>query len=246
MTNTMTDLDLVAIVALLPIAALMTIAQKNPYHALVVRGILGAISALVYSLLGAADVALTEALVGTMLAITLYMVAVRSSLVLHFGVVAEASESSDSSESSESVQPATLADASEFATLPESHESPKLPESSKSRPTSATLDALLTDLRIFCRQHFLRFDLVTYDDHEALYKALENREVHAIGLVSSGQAAETMHPDASPAYTVTVRVQRLYDLMQTELNPAIIALQPTFLIEAETIDPASISPASHS
>ena len=35
---------------------------------------------------GAADVALTEALVGTMLAITLYAVAVRSSLVLRLGI----------------------------------------------------------------------------------------------------------------------------------------------------------------
>ena len=88
MTNVMTDWDLAAITALLPIAAVMTILQKNPYHALVVRGILGAIAALVYALLGAADVALTEALVGTMLAITLYAVAVRSSLVLKLGIIA--------------------------------------------------------------------------------------------------------------------------------------------------------------
>jgi putative multicomponent Na+:H+ antiporter subunit B len=51
------------------------------------RGILGAIAALVYAMLGGADVALTEALVGTMLAITLYAVAVRSSLVMRLGVL---------------------------------------------------------------------------------------------------------------------------------------------------------------
>ena len=65
----------------------MLTVQVNPYNALVIRGILGAIAALVYVVLGAADVALTEALVGTMLAITLYAVAVRSSLVMQIGVL---------------------------------------------------------------------------------------------------------------------------------------------------------------
>jgi putative multicomponent Na+:H+ antiporter subunit B len=72
----------------------MLVFQVNPYHALVIRGILGAIAALVYTVLGAPDVALTEALVGTLLAITLYAVAVRSSLVFRLGVLnAEATES---------------------------------------------------------------------------------------------------------------------------------------------------------
>lgn len=84
-----TDGYVYAITALLPLAAAMVIFQSNPYHALVIRGILGAIAALVYSVLGAADVALTEALVGTLLAITLYAVAVRSSLVLQLGVLKE-------------------------------------------------------------------------------------------------------------------------------------------------------------
>ncbi|KAM3115562.1 DUF4040 domain-containing protein [Phormidesmis sp. 146-33] len=75
------------IVALLPLSAFMVTIQTNPFNALVIRGILGAIAALVYSVLGAPDVALTEALVGTMLAITLYAVAVRSSLVMRMGVL---------------------------------------------------------------------------------------------------------------------------------------------------------------
>jgi putative multicomponent Na+:H+ antiporter subunit B len=78
-----------AIAALLPLTAAMVVLQTNPYRALVVRGILGAIAALVYTVLGAADVALTEALVGTLLAITLYAIAVRSSLVLRLGVLQE-------------------------------------------------------------------------------------------------------------------------------------------------------------
>ncbi len=77
----------IAIAALLPITAGTLVLQVNPYHALVIRGILGAIAALVYALFGAADVALTEALVGTMLSITLYAVAVRSSLRLRVGVL---------------------------------------------------------------------------------------------------------------------------------------------------------------
>ena len=83
----MDDSYIYVIVALLPLAAVMLTVQVNPYHALVIRGILGAIAALVYAVLGAADVALTEALVGTMLAITLYAVAVRSSLVIRLGVL---------------------------------------------------------------------------------------------------------------------------------------------------------------
>lgn len=68
------------IVMLLPLSAGLLVSQTNPFHALIIRGILGAVAALVYAVLGAADVALTEALVGTMLSTTLYAVAVRSSM----------------------------------------------------------------------------------------------------------------------------------------------------------------------
>ena len=83
----MIDKYIYVIVALLPITSIILVFQCNPYQALVVRAILGAVAALVYATLGGADVALTEALVGTMLAITLYIVAVRSSLVMRLGVV---------------------------------------------------------------------------------------------------------------------------------------------------------------
>lgn len=83
----MTDSYIYAIVALLPLSALMLMIQTNPYQAMVIRGILGAVAALVYVVLGGADVALTEALVGTMLAVTLFAVAVRSSLVMRLGVL---------------------------------------------------------------------------------------------------------------------------------------------------------------
>lgn len=68
------------IVLLLPLSGALLVSQKNPFHALVIRGILGAVASLVYAILGAADVALTEALVGTMLSTTLYAIAVRSSM----------------------------------------------------------------------------------------------------------------------------------------------------------------------
>ncbi len=83
----MIDKYVYVIVALLPLSALILVFQVNPYHALVIRAILGAVAALVYAVLGAADVALTEALVGTMLAVTLYVIAVRSSLVMRLGVL---------------------------------------------------------------------------------------------------------------------------------------------------------------
>lgn len=85
----MNDLYVYIIIALLPLTACLLVLQVDPYHALVIRGILGAVAALVEAVLGAADVALTEALVGTMLATTLYAVAVRSSLLMRLGVIAE-------------------------------------------------------------------------------------------------------------------------------------------------------------
>lgn len=85
----MIDKYVYVIVTLLPLTALMLVFQVNPYHALVIRAILGAVAALVYAVLGAADVALTEALVGTMLAVTLYVIAVRSSLVMRLGVLTD-------------------------------------------------------------------------------------------------------------------------------------------------------------
>ncbi len=91
------DFYLIAMTALLPLTAGLLVSQINPYHALVIRGILGAISALIYALFGAADVALTEALVGTMLSITLYAVAVRSSMSMRLGVLEETPDADGSS-----------------------------------------------------------------------------------------------------------------------------------------------------
>ncbi|HEY9848445.1 MAG TPA: DUF4040 domain-containing protein [Leptolyngbyaceae cyanobacterium] len=91
----MNDSYLYAIVALLPLSSLMLLLQTNPYHALVIQGIAGAIAALVFAVLGAADVALTQALMGTLLATTLYAIAVRSSLVMRLGVLEDGAIEAD-------------------------------------------------------------------------------------------------------------------------------------------------------
>ncbi|QPN65383.1 hydrogenase subunit MbhD domain-containing protein [Synechococcus sp. CBW1006] len=81
------DLDLLLpITALLPLTAILLVSQSNPYQTLVLRGILGSVATLLYALLGAPDVALTEALVGTLLSTTLYAVALRSSMALLLSV----------------------------------------------------------------------------------------------------------------------------------------------------------------
>ncbi len=78
--------QLLPIAALLPLTAILMVLQRNPYQTLVLRGILGAIATLLYALLGAADVALTEALVGTLLSTTLYAIALRSSMVFRLAL----------------------------------------------------------------------------------------------------------------------------------------------------------------
>ena len=85
----MNDSYIYVITGLLPLSALMLLLQTNPYHALVIQGIQGAVATLVFAVLGAADVALTQALMGTLLALTLYAIAVRSSLVMRLGVLEE-------------------------------------------------------------------------------------------------------------------------------------------------------------
>jgi len=85
------ELDLLLpITALLPLTAELLVSQSNPYQTLVLRGILGSVSTLIYALLGAPDVAITEALVGTLLSTTLYAVALRSSMALRLSCLAQA------------------------------------------------------------------------------------------------------------------------------------------------------------
>lgn len=85
----MNDALLLGIGALLPLGALVTVLQRRPAFALVARGMMGGIAALLYAVLGAPDVALTEALMGTFLVVLLYAITVRATLVVRVGVMAE-------------------------------------------------------------------------------------------------------------------------------------------------------------
>ncbi|MEA5622481.1 DUF4040 domain-containing protein [Nostoc sp. UHCC 0251] len=172
----MNDSYIYLIIALLPLAACMLVFQVNPYHALVIRGVLGAIAALVYTVLGAADVALTEALVGTMLAITLYAIAVRSSLVMRLGVLKEEADDND-----------------HFVKL-------------------------IDELRTIFDKRYMRLELVTYTNTQSLHRALMEKEVHAICA-----RPKPSDQDEKQLYHTKTRIQRIYEIMQTELSsPEII------------------------
>ncbi|NET42724.1 DUF4040 domain-containing protein [Okeania sp. SIO2B3] len=168
----MIDSYVYVIIALLPLSALILVFQVNPYNALIIRAILGAVAALVYAVLGAADVALTEALVGTMLAITLYVVAVRSSLVMRLGIVKEVETETDSG-----------------------------------------FTKLISKIRQTIDKYHLRLELVEYPNKQALEWALIGKEVHAICSQS-----EQLEPDNEPTYQTSIRVHRLFEIMQTELT----------------------------
>lgn len=175
------DLSVYVITALLPLTAFMLIFQVNPYHALVIRGILGAIAVLVYAVLGAADVALTEALVGTMLAVTLYAVAVRSSLVMRLGVLKD-----------------------ELSTQGDRQ-----------------FGQLLDDLRTILDKRHMRLEVFPYTDMQSLDQALIDKEVHAICRQRS-QPQPDFEQDyedcrSDQHFYTAIRVQRLYEIMQTEL-----------------------------
>ena len=189
------------ITALLPLAAAMLVFQVNPYHALVIRGVLGAIAALVYTVLGAADVALTEALVGTLLAITLYAVAVRSSLVFRLGVLkTEETEATEAKDATDAADPASV------------------------KQLVAYLNEVLSE-------HHLRVELVPYFDPAELHRALKEKDVHAIcerkAVLETGEAIAPTASDApatpdahTPPYRTTTRLRRLYDIMNSEfLSP---------------------------
>lgn len=189
MTN---DIYFYCITALLPLSALMLVLQKNPYHALVVRGILGAIAALVYAVFGAADVALTEALVGTMLAITLYAVAVRSSLMMRLGIV----------------------DVTE-----------RDPDNRAITPSRAAIDlnepqfqSMLATVRDRLTPYHIRLEIVPYVSLQALEHALVEKEIHAVCLpygCDSVTRSAIAEPHGVPAYHLRVRVQRLYEIVQS-------------------------------
>jgi putative multicomponent Na+:H+ antiporter subunit B len=184
----MIDNYIYVITALLPLTASMVVFQANPYHALIIRGILGAVAALVYAVLGAADVALTEALVGTMLAVTLYVIAVRSSLVMRVGILKNEASQTEENES---------------------------------------LTELIDSFKKVVSKYHLRLELVPYSNLEALEQGLSAKEIHATCIKSNSAEDELEKNRLSSTqlvyavqqpYQTTIRVRRLYEIMQSELS----------------------------
>ena len=63
---------------LLPVLGILLIRSSSPINSLIYRSFLGSIAALIFALVGAPDVALTEVMVGTLLSSLLYIVTIRS------------------------------------------------------------------------------------------------------------------------------------------------------------------------
>jgi putative multicomponent Na+:H+ antiporter subunit B len=190
------DSYIYVLTALLPLAASMVVFQANPYHALVIRGILGAVAAMVYAVLGAADVALTEALVGTLLAITLYAVAVRSSLVLRLGVLKD--DLSIAEQETDSLQ---------------------------SRQFQQRLDGLrrLFDqyhMRVELVPYMSQFDLqqglINQEIHATCAQPI-SAQANLAQADSAPPASEPQnHPEPTQLYCLTTRLRRIHEILQTE------------------------------
>ncbi|MFZ9739444.1 MAG: DUF4040 domain-containing protein [Prochlorotrichaceae cyanobacterium] len=209
------DFYVVAIVFLLPVMAGLLVFQSNPYQALVIRGILGAIAALVYALFGAADVALTEALVGTMLSITLYAVAVRSSMNMRLGLF-----------DPEHITPQDLAQS-------EPHQGIKIDVALKDHGFQAEpwplenyptpYQIVLKTLRNCLLPHHLHLEIVLYSTIEALKLALENKEVQTICIAPS-LALDALPEEELPECHLHTRLWRLYEILQGGIPPTIATL----------------------
>ena len=184
----MNDSYLYIIIALLPLAAGMVVTQTNPYHALIIRGVLGAMAAMVDAVLGAADVALTEALMGTMLSITLYAIAVRSSLVLRLGVMEN--QAIDKNQDSDFQQ-------------------------------------LMNEFRKVFNKYYLRLELVPYSNRETLQQALIEKEIH--GTCALIEETEQTHKN----YQTTIRVQRIYNIIESALSPEKTSLNYINVLDSE-------------
>ena len=205
-----------AIAALLSLTACMLVGQTNPYHALVIRGIVGAVAALVYAILGAADVALTEALVGTMLSITLYAVAVRSSLSMRLGIVEdEETQLAEAKAVAEAEFP--LAKTENLARL-------CLPE------------PLRSNLRQALGKHYLRLELVGYPNQDALNAAFQGKEIHATCAIADFATTNaTLSTDNGlPQCYLQTRVARLYEILEAGLPPSLVDLS---YISPSDLDP---------
>ncbi|NCJ08476.1 DUF4040 domain-containing protein [Synechococcales cyanobacterium C] len=206
----MMDSYVYVIMALLPLSALMLVIQTSPYQALVIRGILGAVAALVYAILGGADVALTEALVGTMLSITLFAVAVRSSLVMRLGVLV-APEPSQESLRQSLLAPLRMV-------LNRYHLRLELVAYPHPEALQQALQA--KEVHGICRVDFPLGE----ETPARVSSTVIAPDLALTAIPSLPSGAES---DGSPAAPprITLRVPRLYEILTTELPPATAQLQ---------------------
>ncbi len=197
----MVDSYIYVIVALLPLTSLMLLFQVNPYQALVVRAIVGAVAALVYIILGAADVSLTEALVGTMLAITLYLIAVRSSLVMRLGIPQKV-DTERETHLKELI-------ASIRKIINKHHLRLELVEYSD--PKALELALMTKEVHAICtppkplKSDKERLKLVEYSDSKSSGQALITK-------------SETLESENAQLALIKIRVRHLFEIMQTELK----------------------------
>ncbi|WP_271252528.1 DUF4040 domain-containing protein [Pseudanabaena sp. Chao 1811] len=209
-----------AIAVLLPISASMLVFQTNPYKALVIRGILGAISALVYTILGAADVALTEALVGAFLATMLQAVAVRSSLVLRLGVVEEMAIAHDLEEELDKIDlPFEQLEQKELQ-QPEQFDEHSVIDNGidQDYASISNFEKLIDILKNTFSKYYMRVELVPYENEAELEQALIDKLVHA-----TLHDAETQEVNQARFYQIKIRLRRLYEIMQA--NPDLANVQ---------------------
>ena len=211
-----------AIAVLLPISASMLVFQTNPYKALVIRGILGAISALVYTILGAADVALTEALVGAFLATMLQAVAVRSSLVLRLGVVEEMAIAHDLEEELDKLDlPFEQLEHKELQQPEQLDEHPVIDTDNgidQEHISISNIEKLIDVLKNTFSKYYMRVELVPYETEAELEQALIDKLVHA-----TLHDAETQEVNQGRFYQIKIRLRRLYEIMQA--NPDLANVQ---------------------
>ena len=230
------DISIWAITALLPLMAVLLVLQTNPYQALVIRGILGAIAALVYAMFGAADVALTEALVGTMLSITLYAIAVRSSMTLRVGLIA-----ASNSELPDAFTPAE----SQPELQPELQREKQLELQPRSSATCSTpINPIFEAIEQALHKHHVRVETLSYANQAALDTALQKQEIHlayeaSLPINQVNTLNETSHHTTQPeekmggvkiaettdqaTALLRVRTQHLYDILRLNM-PANVRL----------------------
>jgi len=183
------------------------------------RGILGAVSALVYTVLGAADVALTEALVGAFLATMLYAVAVRSSLVLRLGVVEGVAIAHDLEEELDKLNlPFKQLDQPLTQQTDEKDQELEKPEQLNDRVPISDFEKLIDILKNTFSKHYMRVELVSYENEAELEQALIDKTVHA-----TLHNLEDQEGSQTSLSQIRIRLLRLHEIMQAD--PALANVQ---------------------